>query len=170
MDASSNPVRRPGHELHPDDFPLPQKPPIETRADLDSEVLVAPPRMNKDYAALLAMAEEPVTIRIERSSEKFAPTVVDCWVNGKGVEMLVNGEWLELGALPVGQVVTTKRKYVEVLARSRTESIETNVIERDGEDPRNMIQRTLSSRSPVTIVADKNPRSSEWWERVMRGG
>jgi len=168
MDAENNPVRRPGREQYTGDIPIPQKPAIETRADLDDEVIVAAPNLNKDYEAALAEAEEPVTIRIERSGEKFAPKSVECWVNGKGAEAFFNGRWNEITWVPVGMQVTLKRKYVEVLARSRVDTIETNVVERDGEDPRNFIDRSTSSRAPFSVIEDRSPRGAEWLRNLLQ--
>ena len=49
--------------------------------------------LEKDYADQLKMAEDPVTIIIHPSQEKNPPQVVDCWVNGRGAEVFVNGKW-----------------------------------------------------------------------------
>src|SRR5262245_46624102 len=101
-DAQTNPVRRPSHELFTGDIKMEQKPTIESREDLAEDVVVAEKPLGKDYQDELAFNEEPITIRIERSGEKFAPPVIDCWVNGKGAEVVVNGKWVALGYLPVG--------------------------------------------------------------------
>jgi len=150
------------------DIPIPQKAVIETRADLDDEIVIAPAHLQSDYQAALAEAEEPVTIRIERSGEKFAPRSIECWVNGKGAEVLINGRWVEVTWVPVGQPVTLKRKYVEVLARSCVETVETNILERDGDDPRNLISRSTSSRAPLSVIEDKNPNSAQWLRNLMQ--
>ena len=70
--------------------------------------------------------------------------------------------------LPVERVITTKRKYVEVLMKSKSDTVNTNVVERDNEDPRNLIERYTSSKAPFSIIEDRNPRSSEWFQKVMR--
>lgn len=169
MDASNAPVRRPPQEFHSADVAIQQKPVIETRDDLVDEVVVAPPDiLKKDYAEAIAFAEEPVTIRIERSSEKFAPHVIDCWCNGKGAEIVINRRWVETHAIPVGIPVTTKRKYVEILARSKIETVQTEVRDRDSENPKNLINRFASSRAPFSVIRDDNPKGVEWLTNLIR--
>ena len=169
MDAGNQPVRRAREEFHTSDVKIDQKPQIETRADLEGEVVVAEPSLEKDYADALAFAEEPITILIERSSEKFAPKVVDLWCNGKGAEVLMNGRWLETKCLPIGIPVTTKRKYVEILARSKVDSIETTVV-KEPESEKNLIDRHTSSKAPFSVIEDKNPKGVEWLTRIIRAG
>lgn len=157
-------------QMHTDDIKVAQKPSIESREDLADEITVAPEVLQKEYAAALAFNEQPVTIRIEPSSEKFAPKVVDCWCNGRGAEILINGKWVPTGALPVGRVVTTKRKYVEILARSKTDSIQTRHDNSDAERPHNYIDRFTSSRAPFSVIEDKDPRGAEWLTNLVQFG
>lgn len=171
MDASNAPVRRPRPELHTADIGIEQKPAIESRDDLANEIVAAPPDvLKKEYAEQLAFNEEPVTIRIERSSEKFAPRVVDAWCNGKGAEVLVNGRWVETSYLPIGVAVTTKRKYVEILARSKLDTINTKVEDRDSEKPQNLIERSTSSRAPFSVIEDRNPKGAAWLTGLVKFG
>jgi len=164
------PVRSAPRELHTGDIKVEQHPPIEDRDDLDNVVVAPSQVLDKDYAAQLAFNEEPVTIRIEPSSEKFAPKVVDCWCNGKGAEIVINGKWVSTGALPVGRVVTTKRKYVEILARSKIDSIQTRHDSSEAERPANYIDRFTSSRAPFSVIEDKNPRGAEWLTKLVQYG
>jgi hypothetical protein len=169
MDASNAPVRRPRPELHTADIAIEQKPTIESREDLAKEIVAAPEDvMQAEYAAALSFNEEPVTIRIERSSEKFAPRVIDCWCNGKGAEVVVNGRWVSLGYIPVGVRVTTKRKYVEILARSKIDAVNTRVEDRDSEHPKNLIERSTSSRAPFSVLEDRNPKGAAWLTGLVR--
>ncbi|MDP3908887.1 MAG: hypothetical protein Q8Q14_00710 [Gemmatimonadales bacterium] len=169
MDANNAPVRRPRPEFHTADIGIEQKPAIESREDLVDEVITAPEDVLKaEYAAALKFNEEPVTIRIERSSEKFAPLVVDCWCNGKGAEVLINGRWVETAYLPIGVPVTTKRKYVEILARSKIDSVQTKVEDRDSEKPRNLVERFTSSRAPFSVLEDRNPKGAAWLTGIVR--
>lgn len=171
MDAVNAPVRRARPELHTADIGIEQKPLIESRDDLVDEIVAAPPDVLKaEYAAALAFNEEPVTIRIERSAEKFAPRVVDAWCNGKGAEVLVNGRWVETSYLPIGVPVTTKRKYVEILARSKHDAIDTRVEGRDSEKPLNLIERSTSSKSPFSVIEDRNPKGAAWLTGLVRFG
>ena len=160
-------------EVHTGDMKIEQQPrirlPNEGPLDRESEILIAgEDSAEKDHMALLAFYEEPVAIRIEPSAEKFAPKVVDCWVNGKGAEQLIGDKWVAFGWLPVGVPVVTKRKYVEVLARAKMDNVQTNVIERDGEDPQNVIDRFTSQRNPFSILRDDNPKGHEWLLNIMR--
>ena len=68
-----------------------------------------------------------LTIRIERGTEEFAPLSVPVWVQGIGAEIKnTAGKWTQVGYLPIGIPVVTKRKYVEVLARSRVDRVRAN--------------------------------------------
>lgn len=169
MDASNAPVRHAPRELHTDDIEIQQHPVIETRQDLAEEIVIAPAVLQKEYAEALKFAEEPVTIRIERSSEKFAPNVIDLWCNGHGPEILQNGRWVTYQALPVGVVVTTKRKYVEILARSKVDSVQTEVTkEEHGE--KNEIARSTSSRAPFSVIRDDSPKGVAWLNGLVSFG
>lgn len=145
-----------------------QKPTIATREDLADEIVTAPEVLQADYTDALRFNEEPVTIRIERTGEKNPARVVDLWCNGKGAEAIVNGRWVELGALPIGVPVTTKRKYVEILARSKVDAIETRVENRDSERPDNLIDRSTSSRAPFSVIEDRNPKGAAWLTNLVR--
>ena len=171
MDASNAPIRRAPQELHTDDIKIAQKPVIETREDLADEIIIAPEVLMKGYAEALAFNEEPITIRIERTSEKNPPKVVDAWVNGKGAEVLHNGRWLELGFIPVGFPVTTKRKYAEVLAKAKIDTCNTND-DRDTtvEHPANLVARSTSSRAPFSVIEDRNPKGVAWLNGLVRFG
>ena len=168
-DASNAPVRRPREEFYTGDVKIEQKPVISTREDLRSEVILAPEDvLKKDYADQLAFNEEPVTIRVERSSEKFAPRVVDVWCNGKGAEVWMNGRWVETRAIPIGMEVTTKRKYVEILYRSKTDTIATDSGKIDEHSEKNDIQRHTSARAPLSIIRDDNPKGVAWATALLR--
>jgi hypothetical protein len=168
-DASSAPVRRAPAEIHTSDLKIEQKPVIETREDLAAEIVVAPgDALNADYKSALDFAEDPVTIRIEPSGEKYAQKFVDVWCNGKGAEILINGVWREMKVLPIGMVVTTKRKYVEILARSKHTSVTTKVSDEDSEHPTNAIERFTSSKSPFSVIEDRSPKGPGWLSGVLQ--
>lgn len=166
VDATNAPVRRPAPELHTGDIRITQKPVIETREDTEGEIVVAPESLENDYQAQLAFMEEPVTIRIERSAEKFPPRVIDCWVNGKGAEVLINNKWVETRAIPVGMPVTTKRKYVEVVARAKVENVNTHVEKRPDSEV-NEIHRNASARAPFSVIHDANPKGAAWLTGIV---
>lgn len=156
------------------DMAIPQKNDIDI--SLDSPIIHGEQMPNiaheqelaKSHQAALAFMEEPVTILIEEnSSADFPETHVPVSVNGKNAEVLQNGQWMEIGWLPIGVPLVTKRKYVEVLARSRTDAIRTQHDDATVERPRNTIRRTTRAQYPLSIIEDRNPRGHEWLSRIV---
>lgn len=126
--------------------------------------------LNKEYLDALAFNEDKLTIIISPSSEKFAPKYVDCWVNGRGIEVLMpNGKWIEFKAIPVAKRVVTKRKYVEVLIRMKRQDVTTVVINNDPtQDPINKLDRIEAVVHGITIVHDPSPKGAEWFNRLVQ--
>lgn len=169
MDASNAPVRRPPREMSSADVAIDQKGSVENDQDrLDTAIVVAPEVFEKDLVQALKFNEEPVTIRVERSSEKYAPNVVDCWCNGKGAEVMIDGRWVETKAIPVGMPVTTKRKYVEILLRSKIDTLQTQHEDIGATQINNNVQRYTSARAPVTVIEDRNPLGTAWFTSLAR--
>lgn len=166
--------RRANREVHTDDMPVGQMPEINLDDRLvnhESETIEPIQAfVSSKYVEDLAFMEEAVSIRLERSTERFAPTVVECWVNGKGCEVFQNGKWMSFGYFPVGQVVITKRKYVESLARAKQDAVQTTVLRRDGEDPNNYVQRFTSVKHPFSIIQDRSANGADWLTRLMAEG
>lgn len=160
----------PRTELHSETMPIEQKPTISDDPDEyeGDVVLVDPSIAIKEYAAALAFNEEPLIIRIEPSSEKNASNVFPIWCNGKGAEILINGRWIECAHLPVGQVFTTKRKYVEILVRAKVDRLETNIVEQNGDMPNNKVSRFSSAVHSFSVIEDRNPRGVEWMTELRR--
>ena len=125
---------------------------------------------SKRYVEDLAFMEQPVTIRLERTSEKHAPKVVECWNNGTPAEVFMNGQWVKVGYLPVGQVIMTKRKYVEILARAKHDTVSTEVSDEESENPRNLAHRVTSVKYPFSVVKDESPRGTDWLTRLLAEG
>jgi hypothetical protein len=167
-------ARRQSKEVHTSDMGVGQQPTVDLDARLENPEpeTIEPVQgfLSKNYAEDLAFNEQPVKIRLEPSSEKFAPRVADGWVNGVGIEVLMNGKWVALGYIPVGQVVVTKRKYVEVLARAKHDSVTTQVVETPGEDPRNYAHRFTSVKYPFSVIEDRSPNGSDWLQRLIAEG
>lgn len=141
-------------------------------ADLDREDIVIAeddiPTLKKKYMADLAFNEEPMTIRISgHSRDKDSPKNVACWVNGKGIELLVNGKFISLGYIPIGSNVTTKRKYVENLMTSAPVTVNTVVGRADVEQPTQSVTFERAAEYSVSIIRDDNPAGSDWAEAVM---
>lgn len=162
-------------ELHTADMPIRQHssitmPDLDQAFERDSDVeIFTEKQLQQHRAEALAFNEEPMMIRIEPSSEKNAPKCVDCWVNGKGAEVfdVQDNRWYAYGALPVGRVIITRRKYVEVLARSKKDDVSTEVIGPETEKPENKVHRHTSQRAVFTVIDDRNPKGAEWLSRLL---
>lgn len=160
-------VRR---EVHTGDLAIAEAPDADINARSETIIPVDKP-LEADYAKDLAFMEEPIMIRIEPSDEENAPIVVDCWVNGKGAEVLdtLTGKFMEINCLPIGSPITTKRKYVEVLARSREERVstqETNPRPGSGEDGWKL-RRNMRRKAVFSVLSDPNPAGRAWLTRLM---
>lgn len=175
-DAIAQPTRRARRELHSTDHTPPQASDIilpDGPLDREPDVVIAPGGIDKDYVEALKFAEEPVTILLHESSEENAPPHQECWVNGRGIEFLFDSGWrvnwpgVAPGYAPCGQTFTTKRKYVEVLARKRVDKIKTIHDDTNVENPRNMVRRQTVSQAQFSIVRDDNPKGVEWFRRLM---
>ena len=164
-------TRKYKRSIHSEEIGLTQKDDI----DLDKQIIHGESlpnvggafQANKDYMAQLAFNEEPVTIIIEENTRSdFPETHVPVQVAGRGAELLINGKWAEVGWLPVGQEITTKRKFVEVLVRSKTDTVNTIHEDANVERPRNSVQRRTSAMYPISVLVDENPMGRAWLTQV----
>lgn len=155
-------------ELHTDSIKIEQKAPIIDHKEYEGDIVLVDKPLNKEWADELVFNEDPVTIRIEPSSEKHAANAHPIWVNGKGAEVFQNGQWQEIGYLPVGRVLTVKRKYVAVLAGAKFDRVTTDVVEPDSETPRNEIRRFTSAAVSFSVLEDKNPKGGAWLTELVR--
>lgn len=163
--------------LNSDDVKIEQKAPIIQAAALDigaeepardGEVVRADPAVMKQTASDLAFMEEPVMIVLQPSNEKNAPTHYPVWVNGKGAEVFQRGRWETITYLPVGQPLTTKRKYVAVLAGAKFDNIETHHDQPGAEIINNRIVRRTSAVTSFSVLEDKNPKGGAWLAELIR--
>lgn len=172
--AIDNPTSLPGKELHTDDLKVGQRADISLGDSFedreDNVILPVSADTNRDYLAALAFGEQPMKIRIESNSDKNAPKVVDCWVNGVPAEEFHDGKWHKYGYLSIGRPLITRRKFVEVLARAKPDSVQTNVVERDNADPENMLQRFTSVKYPFSVIEDQDPKGADWLNRIIQEG
>ena len=156
--------------LRTDDVAIDQARPIED--DDDRKTIVEADLTavgSKEYIERLAMGEEPVTIRIEPSTDQNAPHSYYCAVNGKGAECLSpQGEWTPIDWVPVGVELVMKRKYVEVLVRAKRDRVSTDHGEANVAEPHNRIVRHTSAIANVVILEDKNPRGPEMFRELRR--
>ncbi len=121
-------------------------------------------KVTPEYLAELAFYEDPVTIIINPSTHKNAASIFENWCNGRGAEMLVNGQWLIIKDLPVSKPITVKRKVVEQIIRARVMNVQTIHEEPPVASPRNEIIRTSSNVHSFSILKDPSPRAQEWLE------
>lgn len=158
--------------LKTDDIKIEQKPDITTRDELKdrSDTIVAAPvgAADKSYQAQIAFNEEPVTIRIEPSTDKNATLMHPIWCNGKGAEVLLNGKWCEVTYIPVDVEVTLKRKYVAILASAKTDTVNTVKGSVTDENPQNRITRITTAVATFSVTEDKNPRGHAWLTELRR--
>ncbi len=159
-------------ELHSSDVDIEQKDDIEIDTkNREPDVIVAAHDANKAYFAELAFNEEPVTVRLEPRSEENSATTIEVWNNGKGGEVWNEQQkrWMEITHLPLGQVITIKRKYLATLAGSKHDRIKTaktNVEDLNG--PNNIVQRFTSATCSFSVIEDRNPRGARWLTELLR--
>lgn len=163
----------PNKQVHTADLPTAQAPVLNQAAMEDrGEVIAAVDTPIKDdYLQQLAFNEDPITIRIERGPEENAPMVVDCWVQGEGAEVLnpVTQKWSKMSCLPIGGVIVTKRKYVEVLARSRVDRYHAKQAiqnPQENEDGWKVRGSTSQSHSFSVVHDPAGAKGVEWLTRI----
>jgi hypothetical protein len=165
----SNPRGPRSTELHSADIKIDQKAPLLVEPGAArSEIVLTDQLPQKEYLDELAFNEEPVTIRIEPSSDKNAPAAYPIWNNGKGCEVWQRGRWEEITYLPVGRNLIIKRKYLAIMATAKQDTVHTEVKERDGENPENIVQRFTSAVMTFSVLEDKNPRGAAWLTELRR--
>jgi hypothetical protein len=155
-------------ELHSDTMKVEQRAPIVDPSTYDGDIVLTERTHNQDYLDELAFMEEPVTIRIEPSSDKNAAGAFPIWVNGKPAEVYQNNRWDEIGYLPVGRVLVVKRKVLEVIIRAKVDTVSTRILEMDSERPNNVVQRFTSPVHSFSIIEDRNPRGAAWVTELRR--
>ncbi len=144
------------------------QPPIDMEWRRDPEIIIPEKDLTNDHYERLKFAEEPVMIIIHRSSEKHAPRCTDLIsINNIKAEMLLKNGWVMMGNLPRGFSFITKRKYVEVLARSKQDLIDTVIMERESDNPRNVIEHNVVATCSFSVLEDKNPRGAEWLANLL---
>lgn len=155
-------------EVHSEDLPIEQRAPVVKPEDRQSRLETDVGALKKDALDEIAFMEEPVTIRLEPSSEKNAPTSIPLWVNGKGCEVFINGKWCELTYVPIGAIATIKRKYLQVLLGAKLDNVSTDHGEPNDPDPKNRVLRHTSSYQAFSIIEDANPKGRAWLSELRR--
>ena len=122
-----------------------EQPEVEVVTDLDW----------KAKADNLAFMEEPVTIMVHTTTDKNAVPFVEVWNDGRVQRFLR------------GKEQTVKRKFIEVLARAKADTYQSQeFMDRDG----NMnfrYPKTTSLKYPFSVVRDENPKGHDWLKKVL---
>lgn len=147
-------------ELHTEEVRGRAKPAINLQdsiADIrdNEELIIETNPMDMAYIDELAFMEEKITIRLEPSADRYSPKFIDVAVNGRV-------EWLE-----VGTPIKVARKYIEVLARAKSDTFITIAPNTNDENPVNMISRNTSQKYPFSVIKDPNPRGYQWLTTVL---
>lgn len=149
-------------EIYSGDTAVKQKDDLNLALDIDlvqvrksEDIVTDVVAVNKDYLDLLKFSEEKMTIRLEQSSDKYAPTAIDVSVNGET-------QWL-----PVGHPLKLKRKFVEVLARCKSDVFDTIRSETQDGDSINKLSRRTSMKHPFSVIHDPNPKGYEWLVQLL---
>lgn len=123
-------------------------------SELNTIEVVDKPFDNEQMSAL-AFMEEPVTIMVHESTDPFADNPVQVACNG------VNQFFLR------GEAQTVRRKYVEILARSKKTTISTPEIQdHDGARTNKIVQRT-ALKTPFSVINDPNPKGPAWLKQTL---
>jgi hypothetical protein len=159
-------------ELHTDDLgPVEQEKTVienNTNEEHEGEIVLVERIGDLNYLEQLAAMEEPVVIRLEPSADKNASKTFPVWVNGKPAEIFINNRWIECGWLPVSQVLTVKRKTVEVIIRAKVDTVNTNIENRESERPNNTVTRFTTPVHSFSILQDKNQLGAAWVQEMHR--
>lgn len=147
-------------ELHTEEVRGRAKPAINLQdsvADIrdNEELIIETNPMDMAYIDELAFMEEKITIRLEPSADRYSPKFIDVAVNGRV-------EWLE-----VGTPIKVARKYIEVLARAKSDTFITIAPNTNDENPVNLISRNTSQKYPFSVIRDPNPRGYQWLTTVL---
>lgn len=167
VNSAVNVNMRPKELLHTDDVKIEQKLPIVGDAEeREPEIVKADEAvLKKEYADALTFNEDPITIRIEPSSEKNASAVYPVWCNGKGAEVFINGRWREVTWLPVNTDLIVKRKYVAIMMSAKIDRVETHIIKRM-EDEENRVNRFTSPVCTFSVIHDPDPRGPDYFRGI----
>lgn len=173
-ETAKRPAKLKKSDVHSSEVKMEQTPPVIAMPGLDQplptventiEAVESP--LNTDYLEALRFAEDPIAIIVTPPVQQFGPPYQECTVNGKGIEVLVNNVWLEFKAVPFGKRIVTKRKYVEVLARSIRIDVTTDVIKHEHTEENNII-RTIARHAQFSVLWDPDTKKGpEWLTRLL---
>lgn len=163
-DARNNPALR-RQTVDTEQFPIGQMPDVSIDSPRESDIVAADSTTVFDQ---LAFNEEPITILVEASGREDFPVPPQVSVNGVPAEVWDGRRWLKMGFFPLGQEITTKRKYAEVLVGSKPQTVRTKVEELASGQTRNMVSRVAHARFPFTVIEDRNPNGRAWLQELRQ--
>lgn len=119
----------------------------------DIQIVDGPSGMKK--AETLAFMDEVVEVEVATTTDKFEPQFVQLWNDGR------------IQVIPRGIPTPVKRKYIEVLARMKTDSFR-NEEYRDS-DGNNSVRwpKTVGLRYPFAVIRDDNPKGLPWLRKIL---
>lgn len=181
--AKDSPVSTGSNELSPEHFPAPQFPAVNLATLIDSPAepivtevegiaTMSEADAKNAYLAELKFNEDGVTVIIPPGHGKDAPKYVYCAVQGVGAEVYnpKTKTWMRFPYLPVNTQMVVKRKYLEVLARSRIDTVETREVTttpRPNQDGFEMVRETQQAAPFYVRFDPAGERGADWYRRVM---
>lgn len=121
----------------------------------DNSIVAAEGPIGDDYAKELAFLEEKVEVMVHESTDPNAENPVQVACNG------INQFFVR------GQTQVVKRKFVEILARSKTTSIATRDARDLSGDLTTRIEKATALRYPFSVIRDENPKGAVWLKSVL---
>lgn len=138
-------------------YDMPASGPID-KSDFYDDFEIIETAQPKEAMAKEAFYEELVEVEILPTDKPNAEQVIPLCCNGVN-QFLVRG-------IPT----VVKRKFVEILARAKSEMITTPEYVDGNGDRATRILKTQGLRYPFRVLRDNNPIGREWLETVMRQG
>lgn len=141
--------------------------PLGEALERHSDILVVDEKaLHKKYLEALAFANEPIMIELEPPMEDNPPHCHPCWVQGRGAEIFQDGKWICYGAFPYGVKIITRRKYVEVLLRSKRTRVTAGYTKFEKSED-NWVKPTVTATVTVRILEDRSKYANEWLKRSI---
>ena len=109
----------------------------------------------EDLAELERFMNEPVTLMIDKTTERNAEQIIQLMCNGIS-QFIVRGK-----------ETVVKRKYLDILARAKVDQIETEEYVNPKNEKAIRINHEPAHKYPFRVVRDDNPRGYGWLKGVM---
>lgn len=110
-----------------------------------------------DKAAQLAFMEEPVVVMVHTTTDPQEPSIIELFNDGRRQNFVR------------GMEQTVKRKFVEVLARCRTDSYGSEEGRDNDNNPVNRYPKRTGLRYPFSVIHD-SPRGTQWLKDILKEG